>query len=292
MLIVFTDLDGTLLDHKSYAYEAARPALALLKEMRIPLVFVSSKTRAEVEVWRERLENSDPFIVENGGALLVPCDYFPLACQSALCRDGYAVVEFGDPYESLVQALRAASIESRCRVVGFHDMSIEEISVKCGMPREQAALAKNREYDEPFEILDPAPERLLESIRRRKKRWTRGGRFYHILGANDKVHCVRLLIHYYERVFGKVTSAGLGDGLNDARFLGAVDIPVVLASADSVKLLAKLPKARHVDLPGPEGWNRAVVELLRSGSGQLTRPQRRLSAAKSAHHGRAAKSAL
>jgi mannosyl-3-phosphoglycerate phosphatase len=137
-------------------------------------------------------------------------------------------------------------------------MSVEELSAKYGMPLEQAVLAKKREYDEPFEILDPVCERLLESIERRKKRWTRGGRSYHILGANDKVHCVRLLIYFYERIFGKVTSVGLGDGLNDARLLRAVDIPIVLESADSARLQAKIRKARFVDLPGPEGWNRGI----------------------------------
>ena len=45
-LIVYTDLDGSLLDGTSYSYEAATPALTALREQGIPLVLVSSKTRA------------------------------------------------------------------------------------------------------------------------------------------------------------------------------------------------------------------------------------------------------
>jgi mannosyl-3-phosphoglycerate phosphatase len=273
MFVVFTDLDGTLLDPENYSYDAARPALNLLKDMRIPLVFVTSKTRAEAEVWRERLGNRDPFVIENGGALFVPQDYFPPPFQAPVHRDGYAVFEFGDSYESLVQVLRAASIESQCPVVGFHDLSVEALAAKCGMLPEYAAMAKKREYDEPFEILAPIPERLLASIEDHKKRWTRGGRFYHILGANDKMHCVRLLIHFYERSFGAVTSLGMGDALNDAGFLEAVDIPVVLKSGDSVKLREKIRKARYLDLPGPAGWNRAILEVLGIHSAQFTRPE-------------------
>lgn len=75
-IIIITDLDGTLLHPKTYSFEKAMPALRLIKEMGIPLVFCSSKTRTEVEVWRQRLENSHPFISENGGGIFIPDGYF------------------------------------------------------------------------------------------------------------------------------------------------------------------------------------------------------------------------
>jgi len=273
MLIIFSDLDGTLLDHESYSYDDARPALALIKDMSIPLVLVTSKTRAEVEVWRERLENRDPFIVENGGALYLPRGYFPLTFQAPAYRNGYAAIEFGTPHEELVKTLHAASSESQCRVVGFHEMSVEEVSLRCGISLEQAFLAKQREYDEPFEILDPSVEQLLDCIESRKKRWTRGGRFYHILGANDKAHCVRLLTHFFQRAYGEVTTVGLGDSLNDARFLKAVDFPIVLKSADSARIRAMVPRAYLTDLPGPGGWNRAIMEILQGNENRLVKPE-------------------
>jgi mannosyl-3-phosphoglycerate phosphatase len=272
MLIIFTDLDGTLLDYESYSYDAARPALALIKDMGIPLVLVTSKTRAEVEIWRDRLDNHDPFIVENGGALYMPRNYFPFTLQVPAYRDGYAVIEFGAPYNELVETLRAASSESQCRVIGFHDMSIQEVSLRCGISMDLAVLAKRREYDEPFEILDPGADQLLKCIESRKKQWTRGGRFYHILGANDKSHCVRLLTHFYQRAFGEVSTVGLGDGLNDARFLKAVDIPIVLKSAESARLLASVPRARLTDVTGSEGWNRAVMEVMHNQVDQGIKP--------------------
>ncbi len=42
--LVFTDLDGTLLNHDDYSWEAARPALEELQRQSIPLILVSSKT--------------------------------------------------------------------------------------------------------------------------------------------------------------------------------------------------------------------------------------------------------
>ena len=74
--IIFTDLDGSLLDHRTYSYSAASPMLATLKKNKIPLIPVSSKTFDEIIILRRRLNNNDPFIVENGAAIYIPKDYF------------------------------------------------------------------------------------------------------------------------------------------------------------------------------------------------------------------------
>jgi mannosyl-3-phosphoglycerate phosphatase len=262
MLIVYTDLDGTLLDAATYTYAPAQPALGLLEERRIPLVFCTSKTRAEVEIWRERLANHHPFIVENGGALYIPEGYFPPPFQAPASRYGYAVIELGTRYPDLVEMLRQASAEAGCRVVGFNDLTAEALARMCDMPVAEAALAKSREYDEPFRIIDGPRDALLAAIVRRKGRLLRGGRFYHLVGANDKVHCVNLLTHFYQRAFGAVDTIGLGDALNDSAFLNAVDTPILLKSPDTDRLMAAVPRGRLIASSGPAGWNEAILSVL------------------------------
>ncbi|MCU0535678.1 MAG: HAD-IIB family hydrolase, partial [Hydrococcus sp. Prado102] len=61
--LIFTDLDGTLLNQDDYAYEAAIPVLEKLKTQQIPVVPVTSKTRQEVETLRQEIKLEDPFIV-------------------------------------------------------------------------------------------------------------------------------------------------------------------------------------------------------------------------------------
>jgi len=265
MLVVYTDLDGTVLDHETYSFDAARPALDRLREQQVPLIPCTSKTRAETEMWRARLQNPHPFIVENGGALFVPEGYIPMNLLHATARrEGYEVFEFGDPYLELVEILRAAALESQCRVRGFHDMTVEEVAKTCGIPPDQAAKAKRREYDEPFEVMAGDSDRLLEAIARRGKRCTQGGRFYHILGANDKGRCVDLMNRLYRQAFGEIRTAGLGDGMNDAAFLRLVDYPVIIRSAACARLQPLIPRARVTGHPGPDGWNRAVLEILQT----------------------------
>jgi mannosyl-3-phosphoglycerate phosphatase len=263
MRLVFTDLDATLLDAHTYSFHAARPALRSLAAAAIPLILVTSKTRAEVEPLRRRLANRHPFVVENGGAAFIPPDYFTFPIENSVPRAGYHAVELGAPYTLLVDALLQASSSTGCRVAAFHAMTAEEVARRCGLPLQQARLAKLREYDEAFEILDPDREpALLAALEASSWRWTRGGRFYHVMGASDKARAVRLLIGLYRRAHGEVRSIGLGDAPNDAAFLNAVDDPVLIRSDRVQALRALVPAGSVTRLEGPAGWNEAVLERL------------------------------
>jgi mannosyl-3-phosphoglycerate phosphatase len=264
MILFFTDLDGTLLDHSSYDWEAARPAVEYLNQQNLPWIMVSSKTRAEMEVWRQRTGNQHPFIVENGAAAFVPRGYFSFSVLGAVEQEEYEVLQWGTTYSTLVEGLQAASAEADCAVRGFHAMSIEELASTAGLSAADATLAKQREYGEPFLVLEPNKEQvLLEAISRRGLRWTKGGRFWHITGQNDKAAAVVALRNLFARMSGDMPpSIGLGDSFNDISFLKVVDVPVVIRSRSTPKMKEALPHARVSRLPGPEGWNQEVLSLL------------------------------
>jgi mannosyl-3-phosphoglycerate phosphatase len=260
--IVVTDLDGTLLEHDTYSWDSARPALDRLRAESIPCIFVTSKTRAEVEYWRRETGNTHPFIVENGGALVIPQGYFP-----APLPGGATTIEWGAAYAVLVDALKAAAARTGCNVRGFSDMSLAEVAHACALPEEQARLATMREYDEPFVVLDPARTAALRAaIEAQGLRWTTGGRFEHITGDNDKGRAVRALMELYRQTYGDVVSVGLGDGLNDIPLLKSITIPVVIPSRRRAEMMRLVPRAVAADGPGPLGWNHAVLSLL---AGQL-----------------------
>jgi mannosyl-3-phosphoglycerate phosphatase len=267
--IVFTDLDGTLLRHEDYDWSAARGAVAELAQRAIPLVIASSKTRAEIEAWRSRLGNHDPFISENGGALYVPPGWTPRPLPGATETGRYLCVRFGTAYPRLRRALRRIARGAGVPLRGFGDMDAGEIERLTGLTGEDLLLAKEREYDEPFitgRALDSGEEaRLHEIAGALGLRVTRGGRFRHLIGQNSKGAAARLLISAYETDDARVRSLGLGDGPNDLELLRAVDVPVVVARADGThapELAEALPHARFTSGIGPEGFNQAVLEFL------------------------------
>ncbi|HJR75870.1 MAG TPA: HAD-IIB family hydrolase [Nitrospiraceae bacterium] len=270
--VIFSDLDGTLLDTATYSYEAARRALATIAQLRIPLVLVSSKTRAEMEPLRRRLRLPDPFIAENGGAVYIPKDYFPFSVEGAVLRGRYHVIEIGRPYADLRVALRELAQLLPGRLQGFGDMTEEEVAQRTGLSSAEARLAKQREYDEPFLFTagHVAVEELQALAERRGLRCTRGGRFYHLLGNNDKGMATLRLIEAYRRLAKErghmIKTIGLGDSLNDLPMLQIVDRPVLVQRPDGASdPEMALPNLTRADGIGPVGWNRAVLDLVATG---------------------------
>jgi len=262
-ILVFTDLDGTLLDLRTYSYKAALPAVQMIRRRKIPLIICTSKTRAEVEVVRKRLQNTDPFIVENGGAVFIPDGYFPGEIPAARKDSGYRVIEFGTPYLNLVDAFSRIKSHLPGKARGFSDLSIKEVAGLTGLSRREAGLAKRRAYDEPFLVEDPSIIPIIQEMAAFfGLRITQGGRFYHLTGDNDKGRAVRRLQALYARAAGgPVRSIGLGDSRNDVPLLKAVDFPVLVQKpSGEYDPAVRLDNLIFAPGAGPAGWCAAVVD--------------------------------
>jgi len=267
-LVIFTDLDGTLLDRETYSFEPALPALRVIKQKEIPLVLSSSKTRAEIERWRERLENNHPFISENGGAVFIPKGYFsfPFPCDRE--TDAYTILELGTFYPVILEVFRAVQEETGIHLMGFSDLTIEELSSLCGLDLEEAEFAKKREYDEPF-LLEGGNEdieRVKRKIEEKGMNYVRGGRFHHLLGKNDKGKAVAILKELFENEFFSIQTVGLGDNFNDLPMLSNVDRPIFLRAEgdETPETLSSIPGLSLIEGGGPLAWNAAVLETVRT----------------------------
>jgi mannosyl-3-phosphoglycerate phosphatase len=260
--VLFTDLDGTLLDARTYSFDKAMPALDAVRERRIPLIFVSSKTRAEIEVYRKRLDNGHPFISENGGGIYLPAGYFPFHGSDDR-RDGYEIISLGSPYGEIRK--RFAQMRERLGIAvrGFGDMSAEEVAALTGLTIEDARLAKQRDYEEPFVFPDKPEDRFLREIEGEGLRWTQG-RFFHFMGDHHKGRAVNILRRLYEQRDGAVRSVGIGDSLNDLPFLLGVDLPVLVKKENGrYDARIDIPGLVRSNGVGPAGWNEIVMELLK-----------------------------
>ncbi len=269
--LFFTDLDGCLLDSDTYSFEAARPALDALRAVNIPVILVSGKTRAEIEPLRQRLDHHDPFIVENGAAVFVPLNIFDFPLERSRRRSTYHVIELGTPYALLRDVLKQIEDSVDTPLRGFGDLSLDDIMDETGLSRENALRAKLREFDEPF-LLDGPPKLIEEVCRQIVTRglcWTRGGRFFHLTGANDKGRAANILLRCYQRhwringLTEGLETVGIGDSLNDLALLLSVDHPVLVQKPDgSYDPDINLPGLIRAPGIGPAGWNHAVLELL------------------------------
>lgn len=262
MWMIATDLDGTLLNHDDYSWEGAREALEALESRGVPVVFCTSKTRAEVEVLRLETGNRHPFITENGGGVFLPSAAFRELQGQLPERDGYLELRLGSGYARLVEVLREAAEECGFRVRGFADATDAEVAEWCGFTVEEARLARQREFDEPFLLEAGDEQALAAAIGRRGLRTTRGGRFWHILGNNDKGAALNALRRAYLAAGVQVTVAALGDSPNDLPLLALAEWPVILPGERLDEMRAAVPHARVAPAAGSSGWGAAMLEAI------------------------------
>lgn len=269
-LVVFSDLDGTLLDFHTYSFKPATAALRELKRLNIPLVLVSSKTRAEIMTVCKTLGLDTPIITENGSAIFWPKAASRTRPKGAKAIDKFWVRELGKPYAAIRKHLETFRQETGVWIEGFGDWSPEMISRMAGIPLPSAPLAKKREYDEPF-VFKPAPseDEIAKHIKKLSTNGfsvVQGGRFYHLTGPSDKGRAVRELIAWYlKKEPVKPRTLAFGDSPNDWPMMAACDIAVAVKRPDG-KYHASLREHKGIRLagaPGPEGFNRMVLRLLK-----------------------------
>lgn len=261
--IVFSDLDGTLLNHDDYSCEAARPVVDRIQREGIPLIIASSKTRAEIEMIQEELAFKTPFIVENGGGIYFPGGYRGIPFEPGAGREPYFVIRLGLAYGEIREFV--ARVQPRIPIHGFGDMTVEEVARRTDLPPEKARLAKNREFSEPF-LLEEG-ERLPELTVLAEESGlsiTRGGRFYHLLRrGQDKGAATRFVTEVFRKTWNdEIRTVGLGDSLNDLPLLMAVDRPVLIPSPGGRDLEISLPGLVRAREQGSLGWKQSVEEIL------------------------------
>lgn len=262
--IVFTDLDGTLLDYKTYSWKEANEALKLMKEKGIPLIYCTSKTRVELELLQEKMNNKEPFISENGGGIFIPKNYFDFEFDYDYEKGDYYVIELGKGYDFLREKLNEIKKETGFKIIGFGDMNDKQLSDNCGLSVAESRLARTRDFTEPY-ILAEGDIGVVKKLTKKKGlNYTKALRYHYIMGDNNKGKAVEILTKIFEKKYGKVVSIGLGDSLNDLPMLKKVDKAFIVQRPDKSydKNLISHKSIKKVPGIGPAGWNKAVLSVI------------------------------
>ncbi|MDR4497688.1 MAG: HAD-IIB family hydrolase [Candidatus Scalindua sp.] len=250
-ILLFTDLDGTLLDHYTYSYHHADEALALVRKLEVSLVLCSSKTKEEIEIYRKRLSNNEPFISENGGAIYVPKQYknvyssrngFRIKSEIKLSEyncnqdlvssktenqigfsitekcnkndNDYFIIEIGTHYEKLVEAFEKIKRKAGVNIKGFNEFTLDEVVQLTKLSKDEAMLALKREYTLPFVVYGEGEDARIikEEIALSGLNYTEGAKFMYLMGENDKGKAVRILTDIYKRNYTETDITTVGIG--------------------------------------------------------------------------------
>lgn len=249
-LCVFSDLDGTLLDHETYEWQLAAPALACLAQIGAPVVLASSKTAAEILPLQEQMGlSAHPAIVENGAGVI---GLHPSAGQT------------GEAYRRLRETLAQLPLSRHFH--GFADMSSDEVAQATGLGAKDAILAKTRHFSEPglWRGDDRDLELFLVQLQDVGISARQGGRFLTLSFGATKAGRMNDITAQYRPLL----TVALGDAPNDIEMLESAEIGIIIPNPHG-PTLPRLKgedtgRIRRAAQPGPAGWNAAILSLLTS----------------------------
>lgn len=264
--LVFTDLDGSLLDHHTYSYEAAKSTLCYLEQNNIPVMPCSSKTQLEIEELRQELNNNHPFIIENGAAVFIPKHYFSEQPSDTKEHDKYWVKEFVKPHEYWLTILQSISGEFENLYQSFSDMTLFEVSKATGLPLEKAKLAAYRQYGEPvlWKGNEEDKARFIKAIEQQGGMVLKGGRFLHICGDANKGKALVWLSSIFQQFHKKnYKSIAIGDSHNDIQMLDIADYALIIRSpTHDIPSVSRVHNTYISESFGPLGWAQGIHHIL------------------------------
>ena len=251
--IVFSDVDGTLLNHQDYDYEEAKPALQLLRHYNIPLILCSSKTAAELSWLRAEIgfEHCEA-IVENGADIL----------QAHADK-----IQSAGRHAELIGTLDSLPEQLRQYFSGFSSWSIETLQHHTGLSKDAASRASKRNFSEPgiWSGDDASLQAFIAELAHRGIITQQGGRFLTLSFGGNKVDGLSKIMGRYRQAGKAVHSIALGDASNDIRMLEAADIGIVIPNPSHTGMpkLADKPDSciRYGELPAPAGWSQSLLAL-------------------------------
>ena len=250
--LLFTDLDGTLLDHDNYSFDQAKEMLTHIKETKTPLIIVTSKTKDEVLELQKKLNISYPFIIENGAGICIPD------------QEKLKIIPCGKVYAETLDIFNEfAKIFS---MKGFHQMSDTEVAALTGLPLEKAILAKQRTFSEPFILVTTSDLKLLKQLANESGfDVVKGGRFYHLITkGQDKANALLEVQKYYEKIHNtSYRTIALGDGENDITMLSAVDQGILIKKPDHTYVECEIENIIRSEFIGPQGWNESLKRFFK-----------------------------
>lgn len=273
-ILVFTDLDGTLLDD-SYDLDAAAQAMDELVSDSVMTIAVSSKTLREMRGLDALRERPAPFIFENGAGIAWPDamidDDIGERIHHHLGDHGIELV--GRPYGALCQTLARLRQQKGYDFLGFNDMDAVEVMALTGLDEMSAAHARERLCSEP--IVWNGSQHELSAFRRdlaeMQLTLIAGGRFLHVLPDTDKSVAMRSVASAYQSLTShRIPVLACGDSPNDLAMLRQADACLTFPRKDGSHLDTGRVASLQAQAPGAEQWRAGLRQLLANFSACIT----------------------
>ena len=255
-LIIFTDLDGSLLHRDNFKFDEIKDYIKNLIDDGVIIIPNTSKTEKEIEEFIKELGSDLPFISENGSSIqglnLINTN-FP--SKIVLSRDKQELIEV---FNSKVPK----ELKDKCKFIS--NMNTKQQTNIFGLKNDNLKNALNRKYTIPFifEGDKIKKNRLLKLLRSFSLTMQEGGRVLNLGDNTDKVKSMNRVLKIYKKVEKKIKVIAVGDNFNDLDMLRNCDIPCLVFNDQFKQDQINIDNLIVSNKPSPEGWADVIKTAL------------------------------
>jgi mannosyl-3-phosphoglycerate phosphatase len=253
-LIIFTDLDGCLLNKHDYDWSPAASTLETLRGRQIPVVMNSSKTVPEmIQLADEMGLTGSTFISENGSVIRWGDEVGGRAGE---------IEVIGASRDHILAVLN--NLRQQFHFRSFADLGLVGVINETQLSQDKAQLALARQGTEPL-LWDDTEEHRSEfeqTLQGQQLTLTKGGRFWHVAGQANKGNAMQEVARRLSSSDSKTMMAAIGDSPIDQSMLDLADVPIGIPTSAGLGVNIDPQRGIVAAQQGAAGWAEAVTRLL------------------------------
>jgi mannosyl-3-phosphoglycerate phosphatase len=254
---------------------------AALDHRGIPAVWLTSRTRLQMDEPRRKLAHTHPFIAEDGCGVFLPEDYFHLRPQtspsqpreiSTVRLGRFTCLPVAEQQPAASEALETLASETGVSVVSLRFLPPRELAQNTNLPQREAELARQRDFDELF-FFAGASERDIKNFEaaghgRNLQLRQRGVLWSLSIGASVR-RCVGELSKLYDRALrSHARTIGIATPGQEAALFASCDRAILLTdkSVDQpetppARTAAQAHRVMEVPLRADDTWEQVLANL-------------------------------
>jgi mannosyl-3-phosphoglycerate phosphatase len=245
---------------------------AKLDHAGLPAVWVTARSRAQMDEPRRKFGHQHPFIGEDGCGVYLPEDYFHLRPAKTVRMGRFTCIPVAETQPAASDALESLAEHTGVSVVPLRSLAPRELAQNTSLPERDAELARQRDFDELFFFAgasDADIKRFVTEARERKIEPRQHGVLWSLAVGASLGQCVRELSKLYQRALRShpaivgIATTGEAEGL-----LPACDRGLLLAKQaeiDALSIGSRASKNKVLPLSSPDIWDLVLSSVTSRG---------------------------
>ena len=263
--LIFSDIDGSFMNHRSYSYSILKKYILLLKN-HCQVIFNSSKTFEEIKELNKSLKILSPFIVENGACIFFPRNYNNIVFDKNFFKYndylGYKLTNKNS--QLLISEINHLKKKYKFSFLSeITDLRLKKIT---NLNIQQLKKSRMRMFSNPilWEDKETKKDQFSKEINSLGYEVSFGGRFLHLCDSYNKGKAVKeflAILKLNKNLSYKTIS--IGDSDNDLSMLEQTDYSCIIKSTKKKLLLNKKKNNYYSKNIAPEGWRESLEYIFK-----------------------------